>query len=148
MLAHGFRFFAKGQFSAKGHTHLRKTKELSGTTRAPSAERVEKLLVDSSRSLASSVWAQRLCKLKINLWGRVWGVYVFQKKLLRDPKTVEWKWVSLNPGCVWRAPIRAQTFNSQLQLQHLPPTSQKDYYFLHFKVTWRACPPKAPQLDW
>ena len=80
MLAHGFRFFAKGQFSAKGHTHLRKTKEQSGTTRAPSAERVEKLLVDSSRSLASSVWAQRLCKLKINLWGRVWGVYVFQKK--------------------------------------------------------------------
>lgn len=45
-------------------------------------------LVDSSRSLASSVWAQRLCKLKINLWGRVFGVYMCSRNdyHLRDQK--------------------------------------------------------------
>lgn len=98
-------------------------------------------LVDSSRSLASSVWAQRLCKLKINLWGRVFGVYMCSRKLpLKRPKTVEWKWSVLTPasGELQSGP-RPQLPPTPTSLQlpkGLPPPFPSD---------WRVSS-KAPQL--
>jgi hypothetical protein len=145
MLAHGFQFFAKGQFSAKGHTHLRKTKELSGTTRAPSAER--NFLWTLQGLWRAPYGPKDYVSWKLTYGGGFFGVYMCsRKKLLREtqklwnenecPSTPDACLASSNPGPDFQLP----NSNSNTSLQPPKRTSSSSVSKWLARVSSKSSP--------